>query len=152
MARAQKTRSSGLTAVMVRTAKTGDQGKVLGFVEQFSVTQSLRHELVYAVGSQTAVENVLHGVDRVDISWGLTKTLATDDMAAIGCSPMDVELSSFEPIDVVYVDLDRGTEICSVRDVLPSSVGVSTGAMAKLTENWSGSGIQVKWASELELE
>lgn len=148
MPRNQKTRSSGLTAVVVIT-KNKPNGHVLGFVEQFSVTQSLRSEIIYSVGSQKGRENVIHGVDRVDISWGSTRTLKEDEAVALGVSPSDNELPDFEPITVRYLDFDRGEIICQVDGVQPSSVGISTGAMAKISENWSGSGIQVLWGSEM---
>ena len=148
MARPTKSRTSGLVAIVVTTAKRPD-GVPVGYVEQFSITDSLRGELIYAIGKQKAAEAVLHGIDRVDVSWTATLTIPAEDYVALGIRPGDADLATYGHIDVTFIDNDRGEVICEVSQVIPQSLGLSTSAMAKLTENISLQGVQALWASEL---
>lgn len=148
MPRNNKARTSGLCSIVVHTAKR-PQGFVAGFVDQFSITESIRGELIYEIGRQRAAENVLHGIDRVDISWGRTMTIPEEDLIANGIVPGDADLAGFSTIDITFVDNDRGEVICEVRQVIPSSMGFSTSALAKISENCSMTGVHALWASEL---
>ena len=146
MARDARTRSASLCSVIIKTAKVDSH--VLGYVENFNVSETLATELINAVGHQKARENVLHGVSRADISWGHVLTVPAETMQELGASPMLSELPAFNPITVSFFDKDRGETICEVENVLPSSIGISGGAMAHIKANYSGTGIAVKWASE----
>ena len=146
MARDARTRSASLVSVIVKTAKTDNF--TLGYVENFHLSETLATELIPAVGHQKARENVLHGVSRADISWGQTHTVPADSFQELGIAPTEAELPTFNPITVTFFDQDRGETICEVQDVLPGSIGISGGAMASLKDNFSGTGIFVKWASE----
>lgn len=148
MARSTKTRSTGLMLIVIKTAKKPN-GFPMGTVEQCSVNQSHRSELQYEYGRQTAVENVYHGVDRADVSWTRAETIKEESMTELGVTPEDLELAAHEPIGVLMIDIDRGDTLCEVEEVLPTSIGISGGAMSKLVSNFSGSGVQVRWISEL---
>lgn len=146
MARDARTRSASLCAVIVTTAKV--DGFQLGYVENININESFASELIPAVGYAKPRENVMHGVTGADISWSGAKTTVAESMQQMGLSPEDAEITAFNPITVAFFDTDRGETICEVQGVLPSSIGISTGAMAKLMESFNGRGITVKWGSE----
>lgn len=148
MARDARARSCSLCQFIVVT-DANPKGFTLGYVEQFSINQTLATELIRAVGKKKAVENVLHGIDRADISWGQTLTVPADSLQAVGAAPGENNIAAFNPIAVRLFDEDRGEIIAEVRGVLPASIGISGSAMAKIQNNFSGSGIEVVWADDL---
>ena len=142
-----RTRSASLASIIVKTAKFPD-GFVAGFVENITLGESYRTELIYSVGTTRAKENVMHGVDRADISWTNAHTVPAEDLQALGVGPLSDEIPAFNPIGVEIFDQDRGEKLCEVESVLPTHIGFNCAAMTKITDNFSGSGISVRWANE----
>lgn len=150
MPRQHKSFTSSLCLLIIKTPKH-PRGIELGFVENLTIGLSYNNEIVRGVGSQKGVENVPNGVVQADVSWGSTMTY-DQNAQAVGAIPRNHAadgLAANEPITVLFYNDDTGTFLAEVESVLPNQIGITAGAQSTVKESWGGTGLSVRFFSEL---